>query len=266
MPQITLREIREFYVKSRQAEKEKREFTGAYSFQRILRKLSFYPMWLFLRIGMTANQVTLVAFLIGFLGCLSIATGTYLLSVVGAALLTIALFLDYVDGFIARWNGSASSFGSMIDGIYVLLLQLITLLAISIGLMGSEDHYLDIALNHFINFALPFSFYLIVGLWTDFVITLRWFLEFEFSSLTTVPSFDKSEKSSIFSGKLGFFFNAHTLFMTPIYCWPFLLLLASILRSLEIFLAIHALYHTLLLVAYVSYVLLYGRKSSKDVL
>lgn len=253
MPKISLRELRVFYIGSGQAKREEEKFVNEFSFQKILRTLSFYPVWFFLNIGMTANQVTLFAFLIGLLGCVAIAIGTYLLSVVGALLVVIAIFFDYVDGFVARYAKSVSKFGAIFDGVYVLLLQLMVMMAISVGLFLVPNVNFATLLNPLAN--LGSAFYLNIGLGVALVLALRWWLLFEFSPVVSVDSNITDTELSLTSREhINVFFRIHNLIMTPVYLWPYFLLLASILNLLYVFLLVHAVYHTLVLFAYAFYI------------
>lgn len=266
MPKATLKELREFYLDSGQAARDGAKFVKEYSFQKVLRKIAFYPIWFFLKLGMTANQITLVAFVIGVVGCISIAIGTYLASVVGALLVAIALFLDYVDGFVARYTKNVTNFGAIFDGIYVLLLQLMVLLAISIGLLKMSNQNLAVVLNYSINFPSS-NFYLTIGLWTGLVLALRWWLLLEFSSVVSVEPSDTDARSSLsLENHVNILFRIHNLLMTPVYLWPYFLLLASILQLLYLFLLIHALYHTLVLLAYAFYIFAHRNTTPKTFL
>lgn len=264
MPKVRLVELREFYVNSGQAKRESEKFVKEYSFQKVLRSISFYPIWLFLRIGTTANQITLFAFLIGLIGCVAIAMGTYLLSVIGTLLVVIAIFFDYVDGFVARYTKSVSKFGAIFDGVYVLLLQLMVIIAISVGLFLVPNENFATLLNPLVNFGS--AFYVNIGLGVALVLVLRWWLLFEFSPVVSVESNITDAESSLPSrGRVNAFFRIHDLIMTPVYLWPYFLLLASILSLLYVFLLIHAIYHTLVLFAYAFYIFVNRDRGNKNV-
>ena len=61
----------------------------------VLREISYFSVWLFLKLGVSANLVTGVGFLIGFVGCLFIAFGNYSLMIVGAVMVNLWGLLDY---------------------------------------------------------------------------------------------------------------------------------------------------------------------------
>ena len=82
----------------------------------ITRGISIYFTKLFLKIGISANQATLVDFFIG------VAAGAFLIStnpkywLIGILLFYLYFVFDCVDGEIARYNKSSSPVGSFLDG------------------------------------------------------------------------------------------------------------------------------------------------------
>lgn len=65
-----------------------------------------------LRMGFTANGVTVLGFLIVGIAAVLVASGNLL---VGAVVLTVGSLLDAIDGALARATGGVSSFGSFLD-------------------------------------------------------------------------------------------------------------------------------------------------------
>jgi phosphatidylglycerophosphate synthase len=63
----------------------------------------------------TPNQISVAGFLVGIVGCLLIARGTYWNGVVGAIFLYFSWVLDCMDGTLARLTFSESTFGSKLD-------------------------------------------------------------------------------------------------------------------------------------------------------
>ena len=66
----------------------------------------------FARLGVTPNQVSLLAMLFGF-ACALAFTQRYFLA--GALLLVVSAVLDLVDGSVARKNHTESKFGAVFD-------------------------------------------------------------------------------------------------------------------------------------------------------
>lgn len=82
-----------------------------------VRSTSIYFTKLFLKLGISANQITLIYLLIG------IGTGILLIHAdvrywfIGSILIYLSAVFDCVDGEVARYNKSSSSFGQFLDDI-----------------------------------------------------------------------------------------------------------------------------------------------------
>lgn len=66
----------------------------------------------FLKIGLKANHVTYIAFLIGIMASVLVFFG---LPITGVVVLWISGFLDAVDGSMARYSKSSSAWGTVLD-------------------------------------------------------------------------------------------------------------------------------------------------------
>jgi len=101
---------------------------------KVIRPLSCYPTLIFLKLGITANQTTLLNIFIGLTGCAMLGLGTYKATILGAILLNVNYLLDRVDGNIARATGTTTKLGAMIDGFSDILLDMLIPVSIGIGL------------------------------------------------------------------------------------------------------------------------------------
>jgi len=81
--------------------------------RRYARPTAVYGTWLAVRLGLSANQVTLTALTCSVAGAFAIGTGIRESFVLGVVLLHAAFWLDHVDGQVARWRKTAS-----LDGVY----------------------------------------------------------------------------------------------------------------------------------------------------
>ena len=72
-------------------------------------------IYLFLRIGVSANTTTILYLLFGFLGCLIIAFGSSPLLYLGLLLVFVKSVFDWADGPIARWEQQESLKGHILD-------------------------------------------------------------------------------------------------------------------------------------------------------
>jgi phosphatidylglycerophosphate synthase len=67
--------------------------------------------------GMTANQITIVAAIVGVTGGAVVGVGRREWTIAGAALLVLFMILDCADGEMARRRGGGSRLGQVLDGI-----------------------------------------------------------------------------------------------------------------------------------------------------
>jgi phosphatidylglycerophosphate synthase len=79
------------------------------------RKLSGVLTPLFLRLGLSANAVTLLSVVIGLVAAVSFSLGSYVAGVVGALLLQLTAIIDCSDGEVARLTFTESPFGDRLD-------------------------------------------------------------------------------------------------------------------------------------------------------
>jgi phosphatidylglycerophosphate synthase len=90
----------------------------------------------------TPNQVTVVAGLLGLLGCFLIATGSQMAIVLGFALAQLQSILDGCDGELARARFQQTAIGEWLDTIVDDALNLALVAAIGVGLSrhgGSQN-------------------------------------------------------------------------------------------------------------------------------
>lgn len=81
----------------------------------VVRPVSFHLAAVFMRAGITANQVTWLSFAVLLAGCALLGFGSYLAALVGAGLINAWLLLDCVDGNIARYQKTSSAYGGFLD-------------------------------------------------------------------------------------------------------------------------------------------------------
>ena len=102
------------------------------------RHVSPYFTWVFVRLGVTPNQVTVVMVVCGVLAGVVLAFGGLWSAVLAAVLIQIYLILDCSDGEVARYTGRTSIAGVYLDRIGHYLSEL----ALLIGLgMRAEGHW-----------------------------------------------------------------------------------------------------------------------------
>jgi len=83
----------------------------------VLRPLSFYLTVPCIKMGLSANQVTFIGMGIGIAGCLMLGIGAYWSMVIGAILLILNDVCDVVDGNVARYRNTSSTYGGYLDDV-----------------------------------------------------------------------------------------------------------------------------------------------------
>jgi len=155
------------YVRSRYFEENKdcEERSRLLQFY-VFRPLSFYLTWIFIKLGISANQATYISILSGFCGLIFLIIGGYNNRIIGLLLLHLWLLIDNVDGNIARCNKSATEYGKLID---ILNDQIFHFLFISmgIGLFVDQDKSIKLLEQYFqINSKF---FILVLGSWASLI-------------------------------------------------------------------------------------------------
>jgi hypothetical protein len=89
--------------------------------------------------GLTPNQVTSVSLIIGVVAAAAFATGERWGLVSGAVLLHLAFVADCVDGQLARFTRTFSSFGGWLDSIFDRTKEYIAYAGLAIGASRSGD-------------------------------------------------------------------------------------------------------------------------------
>ena len=106
---------------------------GNWMARRIARPLALRVTWLAVRLGLSANQVTLIALVVGCLAAAAMAAGTCQGLVGAAVLLQIWYLLDHVDGQLARYTGTASLAGAFFDFVMHYVVHMALGFALGLG-------------------------------------------------------------------------------------------------------------------------------------
>jgi len=106
----------------------------------VIRRLSFYPTWACLSLGISANQATFVSIVSGLLGCLFLVLGGHLNIIIGALLVNTWSIFDCVDGNIARFTKSYSKYGWFLDSLAGVMMNAFLLMSIGIGVFNHPDY------------------------------------------------------------------------------------------------------------------------------
>jgi len=124
-------------------------------------KLSIHFTRIILYTHLTPNQLTTLGLILGILSSVFFARGEYFYSLIGILFLNISVFLDWIDGSVARYKKMCSLRGYYLD---ILAYEIVTPLII-IGLsIGAYFNNL---------FGIPGLVYLITGLFAAFSIMIN---------------------------------------------------------------------------------------------
>jgi len=139
---FSLDDIRNSYM-GQKGEQEKKFPLWYYG----IRRLSFYPTWVALRLGVSANQVTVFSLLIVLCGSVFLAFGYNMWVCIGSVLLNVFLVFDCIDGNIARVTGTSSPYGRHLDGMVGVVLSFAPFLTVGIALYNAPDDKLSKLIN-----------------------------------------------------------------------------------------------------------------------
>ena len=135
---LSISEIRDCYASAPDTDFYK------YSLARhFFRPLSFYGSWLFIRLGLSPNQTTLLSWVSAIIGCFFLTYGGTKWSLLGTALLLLWALLDYMDGSMARALNVRSAYGHFIDVVGAYLVIAFWPLCMAIGLSSHPEGNLD---------------------------------------------------------------------------------------------------------------------------
>jgi len=111
LTKVTLRELKHFKHRINPEERQ-----GAYGYY-FIRPLSLYITYVALRLGLTANQVTVLQTIAGLAGAVCLGFPWATMALLGIALLQFGFVLDNVDGEVARFRKQVSVTGKYLDSI-----------------------------------------------------------------------------------------------------------------------------------------------------
>ena len=210
----------------------KREFDGKnpWGFY-VMRQTSFYPTWLLVRLGFSANATTLLGFIVGTIGIALITTRRYELAIAGAGFLALAQWLDYVDGNIARFRRESSDLGRFLD--QACGNAIIVLLGLAAGFVATKEPYtpLKLLLAHW-GIRIPPVYFVVLALLGVWLFTLRYLLGIIHDQLgALLPSYNAPGQRM----RVAQTENDMVLLLIP------LIILATVFSSPDAFIAIYAL-------------------------
>lgn len=101
------------------------------------RAVSIYPSIVFARLGVSANQITIIWIILGIAGVVALGSASYGVRAAGAVLLEISYVFDFVDGEVARLTSRTSKLGALLDLTGHGVIKTALFLAIGYGVFAS---------------------------------------------------------------------------------------------------------------------------------
>ena len=195
----------------------------------VMRQTSFYPTWLLLRLGFSANAATILGFILGIIGAILIITRKHELLITGAIFVGLSQWMDYVDGNIARFRRASSDLGRFLDQACGNVL--IIALGLAAGFVATKEQHTPLKL--FLadwGLKIPGVYFVVIALLGVWFFTLRYLLSLIHDQLGAVlPSYDIGGRRTYITERI----NDIVLLLVP------MLLLATIFNSLDIFIVIY---------------------------
>lgn len=238
-PGLTIADIRDKYL----GEKTLSERNNLWGYW-VLRQVSYYPTWLFLKLGISANSITIMGFILGLAGCVLLAFGGYVGIIIGAILINLWALLDYVDGNIARYSGSGSKFGAFLDNANGLVVSGLLFLSAGIGASHHGDLFFFWLSQSVLRTDINNAIFIMLGGWTSLFYILPRFIADEFAKVFSCGRGSRFDKfrgnmlSSFLYNKIHLNLNTTTGIAMPA------LLLAAIFSCLGSFVLVWVLITT----------------------
>ena len=202
---------------------------------------SYYLVWLFLRLGISANQITYLSLISGTIGCLLLTFGIYKVMIAGALLVNFYAFLDVADGNIARCTNTCSKYGAFLDNVVDTTMSVFLFTCAGIG--AFNFNYSEQWLNSVLILSnIDRNVFLFLGCWTSLCYIFPRLIGYTFQKAFSEKKFvgreDVLGNPSSFINILIINFYSITGLVIPI------LLIAVIFKFLGVFVLLFALINT----------------------
>lgn len=108
------------------------------------RRISIYFTWLFLNIGLTPNQATLISFILGIFGLFFMSMGNSLYFFLGFVFFHLYIIVDSSDGEMARFLNKKSDMGAFYDKMlhYVMKIGIIIVISAQLYYRDQSPYYI----------------------------------------------------------------------------------------------------------------------------
>ncbi|MCH8012526.1 MAG: CDP-alcohol phosphatidyltransferase family protein [Candidatus Marinimicrobia bacterium] len=99
---------------------------------------SIYFTWLFLRLGISPNAVTVLSGIMSIIGGILLSSKSFLILILGVLFLHLYYLLDYSDGEVARYNNKVSITGHFLDWYMLFVRDAAMFIGLAIGAFTIE--------------------------------------------------------------------------------------------------------------------------------
>lgn len=254
---MKLKDIKNSYFSTKQ--KEDRKDMWLYY---VVRPISFYPTWLFLKMGISANHATCLSMLVGLVGCVCLALGNYETKIVGALFVNFWIVLDCVDGNIARFRKTSGNYGQILDAINGYIINALLFLSVGVGAFNYSEVSFN-SVNQLLHLKLDRSILITLGALASLSNILSRLIYHKF-----INTFPMAQLAEIKSGEAskGFYYFGYCLihnlaslsgFLTPI------LLLMIVFRLSSVFVIFYVFINIAVLISIFCRVILKCRKLTR---
>ena len=112
----------------------------------LIRPISIWFTWIFVRTPLTANHVTIIQEIFGFIGAVLFACGRFAL---GTLFLQIGFIMDNSDGEVARWKNQQSEQGKFLDLIGHMVIIPFYFFGLGLGLYLQQGYLITLIMGFF---------------------------------------------------------------------------------------------------------------------
>jgi len=239
-------------IYSEERKKEDKETLWVYY---VTRPVSFLITPLFLRLGFSANQVSVLGMEIGALSAIFMIVGDYWLVLVGTILLELWLVLDSVDGNVARYRKTPTLLGKFLEEVDGAMMS--ALFFTSIGFAASK---IPGFLPKFLNF--PFYIFIILGILTSFLVIFRHLITVHYNYIFS-DSKQYSPEDTFNKSSISFLYNIAIKFLGIYSLAQPLLIIAAMFNFLGIYTIVYFSMHLMVTIGTISLLFSKAKKQSQ---
>ena len=112
----------------------------------IIRPISIWFTWVFVRTPLSANHITIIQEIFGIIGAVLFACGRFVL---GSIFLQLGFIMDNSDGEVARWKNQQSESGKFLDLIGHMIVIPFYFFGLGLGLYLQQGYIITLIMGFF---------------------------------------------------------------------------------------------------------------------